>query len=94
MGERFYKSVYRGTGMKKINTLLELWDFRCRHYQNGGLDRDIMDWQTAVKEKATTLDPAINADIAFAAESLLKPEPFTTKILHQLLLKQKDFLYP
>lgn len=77
--------------MRKIETLLELWEYRCEHYENGGLDRVIMDWQTTVKEKTTTLDPVINKDIAFAAESLLKPEPFTTKILHQLLLKQKDF---
>ena len=77
--------------MRKLETLLELWEYRCEHYENGGLDRVIMDWQTTVKEKSTALDPVINKDIAFAAESLLKPEPFTTKILHQLLLKQKDF---
>lgn len=77
--------------MKKINTLLELWEFRCKHYNEKGLDDEIMTWQKVVKQKGEKPIPDIDPVIAFAAESLLKPEPFTTKILHQLLLKQKDF---
>lgn len=77
--------------MRKINNLLELWKFRSEHYNDGCLDTEIMKWQKDVKLKKTMLTPDIDTDIAFATESLLKPEPFTTKILHELLSKHEVF---
>ena len=75
----------------KINTLLDLWKFRCKHYNGKSLDAEIMAWQKVVRQKKEKPIPDIDSTIAFAAESLLKPEPFTTKILYHLLAENKEF---
>lgn len=83
--------------MEKIDTLLDLWKYRCDNYiyvqdkKAWSLNEEIIKWQKAVKNQKKDIKPYIDDDIAFAAESLLKREPFTTKVLYKLLKEDTDF---